>query len=439
MTAPPTVFIHAYGCQMNKLDAELVLSSLAAAGYEQTADILAADVILYCTCSVRGHAEERVYSNLGALRRHKARRPGVVIGVLGCMAQKDGVHVLQRAPHVDLVCGTRAFPRIAEFVEAVRRGEGPLIATDETQIEAPERNVALRPHPCLGYVTVMRGCDNYCAYCIVPYVRGRETSRPIEEILDEARRLVDDGVREITLLGQNVNSYGMRPALGPRLPDLLERLNGVPGLLRVRFVTSHPRDMSLEIFQAMRDLATVCESVHMPAQSGSDRVLAAMRRGYTAARYRELLAMARETVPGITIASDFIVGFPGETEADFEETAALVREARFQNCFIFKYSPRPGTRAAEMEDDVPEEEKKRRNNALLGIQETISLAAHKALVGSTGEVLVEGASKKDPGMLMGRLRTNEIVHFAGSATLRGRLVRVRVRGATPLTLQGEMV
>ena len=435
----PTAFVHAYGCQMNKLDAELVASLLARAGYGAAASVDEADVILFCTCAVREHAEDRFYSNLGVLKRLKQRRPGLVIGVLGCTAQKDGVRALQRAPHVDIVCGTRAFPRIAEMVEAVRRGEGPVVAVDESDLVLPEREPVRGPAHAAAYVSVMRGCDHFCTYCIVPYVRGRETSRPVPEIEAEVRALADHGVREVTLLGQNVNSYGK--SLKPRksLADLMLRLDSVPGLDRLRFVTSHPKNMTPDILQATRDLPKVCEYLHMPAQSGSDRVLRDMRRGYTAREYGDLVGLARDTVPGVAIASDFIVGFPGETESEFRDTAALVRAAHFQNSFVFKYSSRPGTRAARLPDDVPLSEKKRRNVELLAVQERVSAEGHAAMVGRTLEVLVEGPSKNNPAMMTGRTRTNEIIHFPGEPSCQGRLVHVRVCDSTPLTLSGQIV
>ena len=311
---PNKVFIHAFGCQMNKLDAELALSALRRAGYEEAATPDEADVVLYNTCSVRAHAEERVYSNVGKLKSLKRRKPRLIIGILGCMAQKDGEKIFERLPHVDLVCGTREFPRIAELIEEARRADRVLACSEDAAV-SEAREISVRPNRRRAFLGIMRGCDNYCAYCVVPYVRGPEISRPVAEVVDEAKRLADDGCREITLLGQNVNSYGksFTPS-ADALADLLARLDKITGLARVRFVTSHPKDMSREILEAVRDLPTVCEHLHMPAQSGSDRVLAAMNRRYTARGYRDLVALARELVPGIAIASDFIVGFPGETE-----------------------------------------------------------------------------------------------------------------------------
>jgi len=435
---PNKVFIHAFGCQMNKLDAELALSALRRAGYEEAATPEEADVVLYNTCSVRAHAEERVYSNVGKLKSLKRRKPRLIIGILGCMAQKDGERIFERLPHVDLVCGTREFPRIAELIEAVRRRRGRVLACSEDATVSEAREISVRPDRSRAFLGIMRGCDNYCAYCVVPYVRGPEISRPIAEVVDEAQRLADDGCREITLLGQNVNSYGksFTPSV-QALADLLARLDRIAGLARVRFVTSHPKDMSRAILEAVRDLPTVCEHLHMPAQSGSDRVLAAMNRRYAARGYRDLVALARELVPDIAIASDFIVGFPGETEAEFDETAALVRDLRFQNSFVFKYSTRPGTAAAKLADDVSWEEKRRRNMALLEIQSAINLEENRKFIGREVEVLVEGPSRRDASRPTGRLRTNHIVVFRNAPeTPAGELVRVRVESATALTLAG---
>jgi tRNA-2-methylthio-N6-dimethylallyladenosine synthase len=440
---PNKVFIHAFGCQMNKLDAELALGALRSAGYEEAASPEEADVVLYNTCSVRAHAEERVYSNVGKLKSLKRRKPRLIIGILGCMAQKDREKIFERLPHVDLVCGTREFPRIAELIEEARRAKHVLACSEDAEV-SEAREISVRPNRRQAFLGIMRGCDNYCAYCVVPYVRGPEISRPIAEVVDEAKRLADDGCREITLLGQNVNSYGksFTPSLSHSshstiaLPDLLARLDKIPGLARIRFVTSHPKDMSREILEAVRDLPTVCEHLHMPAQSGSDRVLAAMNRKYTARSYRDLVALARELVPGIAIVSDFIVGFPGETESEFDETAALVRELRFQNSFVFKYSPRPGTAAAKLADAVSWEVKRRRNMALLEIQAAVNLEENRKFIGQEVEVFVEGASHRDASRLTGRLRTNHIVVFEGPETLAGELVRVRIESATALTLAG---
>lgn len=433
----PRVFIHAYGCQMNKLDAELALGALRRAGYEKAAEPGDADVILFNTCSVRAHAEQRVYSNVGKLKYLKRRKPHVVIGILGCMAQKDREKIFERLPHVGLVCGTREFPRIAELIDEARKTETHIVACAEDEIVRYQREAACRPDHFRAFVGIMRGCDNFCSYCIVPYVRGREISRPLEEIVDEARRLVEDGCREITLLGQNVTSYGKSFGQRGALAGLLAQLDKIRGLDRLRFVTSHPKDMSREILQAVRDLPSVCEYLHVPAQSGSNRILKAMSRGYTSEQYRDLVALARDLVPDIAVASDFIVGFPGETDVDFEATASLMRDLGFQTSFVFKYSPRPGTRAAGLDDNVSWAEKKRRNVALLDIQSAINQAEHEKYIGREAEVLVEGVSKRDPNRLTGRLRTNHIVVFEGDEKLTGKTVRVRITSCTALTLAGE--
>jgi len=434
----PKVFTHAFGCQMNKLDAELALAELRHAGYTECATPEEADVILYHTCSVRKHAEDRVYSNVGKLKHLKRRKPHVIIGILGCMAQKDREKIFARLPHVDLVCGTKEFSYIVDLVDEARR-TGHVLACDEHKPTVIERDVTCRPNRFQAYVSIMRGCDNYCAYCVVPYVRGRETSRPLKEVIDEVRRLVDDGCRGITLLGQNVTSYGKSFGKPCALAELLGRLDRISGLDRVRFITSHPGDTSRAVLEAVRDHPSACEYLHMPAQSGSDRILKAMNRKYTADEYRDRVCVARDLVPGIAVASDFIVGFPDETDEDFQRTAALVRDLRFQNSFVFKYSPRPGTRAARLTDDVPWEEKKWRNVALLDIQAAVNLEENRRFVGREVEVLVEGTSKRDPRRLTGRLRTNHIVVFEGSPELAGQLIKVRVTDATALTLAGDRV
>ncbi|MDO8132473.1 MAG: tRNA (N6-isopentenyl adenosine(37)-C2)-methylthiotransferase MiaB, partial [Candidatus Brocadiales bacterium] len=409
-----TVFFETFGCQMNKLDAELSLGLLQEDGYKIVDKIDEADVILFNTCSVRQHAEDKVYSHLGALKTLKKRRPDVIVGVLGCMAQKDGKSIFKRMPHVDLVCGTRMFSHLPELLLKIKNHGSHVLAIDENQVVNVKRAVTYRPNIFQAFVTVMRGCDNYCSYCIVPYVRGREISRTIADIKEEVQSLVSNGCKEITLLGQNINSYGKSLSENITLGDLLTELNELEGLERIGYVTSHPKDMSKELIRTMSRLKKVCEHLHMPAQSGSDLVLKKMHRGYTCSDYRVLISYAREQIPSITIASDFIVGFPGETEGDFQETVKLMEEIRFQNCFIFKYSTRTGTKAAELKDDVPDETKRARNIKLLELQKQISLKENKKIIGKKMQVLVEGASKSDANRLSGRTRQNHIVVFNGS-------------------------
>ena len=429
-----------FGCQMNKLDAELLASALLEHGYVLTEDMERAGVLLYYTCVVRKHAEDRVYSRIGLLKARKKLRPDLVIGILGCLAQSGGKELLRRFPHVDIVCGTAEFLRLPELIAEARQGR----AVDALDLDAEvrfERRWNLGPNPAQAYISVMRGCDQTCSFCIVPTTRGPEVSRSVAEIVEEARVLAGRGVVEVTLLGQTVNSYGKRLEPGRRigLANVLRELDRIPGLERIRFITSHPRFMTEDLVAAMADLEKVCEYLHLPVQSGSDAQLRRMRRGYTSGRYREIIDRCRARIPGFVVATDFIVGFPGETDTEFEESLRLLEEVRFQGSFIFKYSPRPGTRAAEMPDDVGEEVKKERNQTLLKLQQRISSEIHKARIGSEEEVLVEGISKNDPNRLTGRNRAHQIIVFPGRREegLEGRLVRVRITAATPLTLIGE--
>lgn len=437
------VCIHTFGCQMNKLDSELVAEALRDAGHELVTDEADAEAILFNTCSVRDHAEERVLQRLRQLRARKEADPSLVLGVMGCQAQREGAGLLKTLPFLDLICGTRQFPRIAVCLEEARIA--PVIAVEE---EVPEAPGILAPHPrtlhrgIQGYVSVMRGCDNYCAYCIVPYVRGAEESRPAAAIVSEAQALVEHGAREIILLGQNVDAYGKKS--GSSLAALLRRLHDeVPGALRIRFVTSHPRDVTRELVETMAELPRVCNHLHMPAQSGSTRILQAMRRGYTRAMYDERLAMIRECAPETLLTSDFIVGFPTETEADFQETLALMEYARFQTAFVFRYSPRPGTLAARtMPDDVPLAEKKRRNQILLDAHSRVCRERSASLLGTEQTVLAEGVSGRDARRMTGRTGTNLICvfeHDGRPEAYTGKLVTLRIEECTPLTLHGRVV
>ncbi|HHT9130090.1 MAG TPA: tRNA (N6-isopentenyl adenosine(37)-C2)-methylthiotransferase MiaB [Candidatus Brocadiaceae bacterium] len=433
-----SVFFKTFGCQMNKLDAELSLGLLQEEGYRIVDKVDDADVILFNTCSVRQHAEDKVYSHLGALKTLKKKHPDVIVGVLGCMAQKDGEAIFKRMPHVDLVCGTRMFSQLPELLLKIRNHGSHVLAIDEDQIVNVKRAITYRPNIYQAFVTVMRGCDNYCSYCIVPYVRGREVSRTIADIKEEVQALVLNGCKEVTLLGQNINSYGKGLDGNVTLGDLLSELNDLDGLERIRFVTSHPADVSRDLIRTMSHLEKVCEHLHMPAQSGSDEVLKRMRRGYTADYYRDLISYARELIPHIAVASDFIIGFPGETDEDFEGTVRLMEDLHFQNCFIFKYSPRTGTKAAELEDNVPDEMKRARNMKLLELQKNISLEENEKMIGKKVQVFVEGASKSDLNKLSGRTRQNHIVVFNGSQDLVGKLVDITIHEVTDLTLFGKL-
>jgi len=459
---PKYVFIETLGCQMNVLDSELVAASLLRAGYELVDSPRKADTILFNTCSVRQHAEDKVYSALGRLKHVKEKHPHKIIGVLGCMAQKDRELVFRRAPHVDLVVGPGQLGQLPRLLEQIAAGEGPKmeISLDRKGASRPlvEQSFArfdpgrdFRPRAARSqaFVRIMFGCDKFCAYCIVPSVRGPEQNRPAAEIEAEVRRLADDGCLEVTLLGQTVNSYrGSEGGRTIRLSDLLERLSAIEGIRRLRFVTNYPRHMTDDLLQAVRDLPKVCPYLHVPAQSGSNRVLRRMKRGYTVEFYREMLQRIRETLPAATVTSDFIVGYCGETEEDFEQTVSLVRDGRFKNSFIFKYSPRPGTFAAQhYPDDVPDEVKRRRNNELLAIQNAISAEENAPLLGRTVEVLVEGPSKasRKPGragenhQLTGRTVCDRIVVFDGDASLVGRIVPVQITQTSAFTLFGTVM
>lgn len=446
---------------MNELDSELVVAALLEAGYEQVARRQDADVILFNTCSVRQHAEDKIYSALGRLKYVKEQKPGRIIGVLGCMAQKDQWLILQRAPHVDLVVGPGQIARLPELLEQLAMRREPVVevsldrrGTGQQQVKASflavdrKQRRLLRGMKHQALVRVMFGCDKFCTYCIVPQVRGPEQSRAPAEILDEVRQLADQGCVEVTLIGQTVNSYrwqGGDHLL--RLSDLLLQVHEVSGIRRIKFVTNFPRDMGTDLLQAVRDLPKVCPYFHVPVQSGSNAVLRRMKRGYTVEEYRQMLATIREVVAGAAVTSDFIVGFCGETEEDFQATVRLVEEARFKNSFIFKYSPRPGTKAAELwPDDVPEAIKRRRNQELLAIQNRISEEENRQFLGRCVEVLVEGPSKaarRQPSQdgrtqLTGRTVCDRIVVFEGSPALAGQFASVRIANVSPVTLFGQL-
>jgi tRNA-2-methylthio-N6-dimethylallyladenosine synthase len=456
------LYIETVGCQMNMLDSELVVATLRKQGYELADSPRAADAILYNTCSVREQAENKTYSALGRLRRLKEQFPEKVIGVLGCMAQKDQALLFERAPYVDLVVGPGQLHRVPELIERAAEGAGRQMAVSLGRADGPRETIArshesfdplrdpeMRPTPYQAYVRIQYGCDKFCTYCIVPMVRGPEQGRNPAVIEAEARLLVDQGCLEITLVGQTVNSY--RHAAGERttrLADLLERLQAIEGLRRIKFVTNYPKDMSDSLLAAVRDLSKVCPYLHVPAQSGSNSVLARMKRGYSVEEYREMHARIRGMLPAAAVASDFIVGFCGETEEDFAATVELVRECRFKNSFIFKYSPRPGTVGDRRHaDDVPHDVKQRRNNELLAVQNAISHEDNQAFIGRQVEVLVEGPSKTaqkhaEQGplvQLVGRTPCDRIVVFDGNRRLAGQILPVVIYNVAPHTLFGAVV
>lgn len=453
---------------MNFLDSELVLGELRRMGFVPSNDRDAADLVVFNTCSVREHAEQKVNSRLGELRAIKAGRPDLIIAVLGCQAEREGKSLLSRFPHVDILCGPGQLHRLGELVDSVvagrrrqvalcggLRGRRTVQADDPIESLDGSREYGPGQSPLQAYVRVQRGCDKFCTYCVVPSVRGRERSRPPANILAEVRKLADAGCREICLLGQTVSSYRYADSVGASvgLADLLEQVCRIDGLLRVRFVTSYPGGFDERILHVMAAEPKVCPYLHIPAQSGSDAMLRAMRRQYTADDYYRLIDRIRQIVPGVSLASDFIVGFPGETDADFAATAEMVRRVRFKNCFVFKYSPRPGTVAARrLADDVPESVKRQRNNELLAIQAAVSAGANAQLIGQSVNILVEGYSKLDQSrpdgqgarQLTGRSAADQIVVFdlpadVHEGSLVGRMADVRITASTPYTLMGELV
>lgn len=429
------LYIRTFGCQMNVADSDQ-MAQLLAPEYELTSRAEEADLYLINTCAIRRKAEEKVKSLLGSLKFLKARNPDLIVGVGGCVAQQEGERLLAAAPHLNLVFGTQAGRRLPELVRRAAHGQRPVdLALKRGFEELPPRQWSRGPVQAL--VNIMQGCNNFCTFCVVPYVRGREASREPEAVIREVSGFLAAGGLEVTLLGQNVNSYGRGLAEPISFPQLLRRLNDLPGLRRLRFATSHPRDLSDELIAAYGQLPALCEHLHLPVQSGSNRILKAMNRGYGSEMYLEKVGRLRKSCPGIAISTDLIVGFPGETEADFAQTLDLMREAGFEQSFSFKYSPRPQTRAAAFPDQVPEEVKTERLCRLQALQDELTLAAHARLMGRAKEVLVEGLSKRSPQQLSGRLRTNQIVNFTGPRELLGCLIPVSLTEAQPHSLKGS--
>lgn len=458
------LFIETVGCQMNMLDSELVVAALRKEGYQLTSEVADADTILFNTCSVREHAEHKIYSALGRLRFSKRGRPNQVIGVIGCMAQKDQELIFQKAPHVDMVVGTGQLAQIPELIRAARDKREHRLAisldrrdatrqeiSDSFQSYDPLRDPEMRPSPYQAFVRIMIGCDKFCTYCVVPMTRGPEQSRPPRDILREVTQLANEGVKEVTLLGQTVNSYKVtQDGKLWRLSDLIAAMHDTPGLDRIKFVTNYPKDMTDDLLQVVRDLPKVARYLHVPAQSGCNDILKRMKRGYTIEDYRDMMHRINEIVPACAVSSDFIVGFCGETDEQFQKSMDLIREFRFKNSFIFKYSPRPGTKADDLlADDIPEEVKRERNNLMLDLQNEISEEDNAAFIGTEQEVLVEGPSKTalkhetDPDspttQLVGRTRCDRIVVFEGNRRLIGSLTKIEIHDLTRTSLIGHIV
>jgi tRNA-2-methylthio-N6-dimethylallyladenosine synthase len=430
------VYIRTFGCQMNVADSEQMAQVLAQE-YVLTDRPDDADLYLINTCAIRKKSEEKVRSLLGSLKALKQKRPQMLLGVGGCVAQQEGDRLLAAVPYLDLVFGTHGIYRLPELVRRAFSKRQADVALDDGFPPAQPRR--WQPGAAQALVTIMQGCNNFCSFCVVPYVRGREYSRPSGEIVAEVQEFLEAGGLEVTLLGQNVNSYGRGLAEPITFPQLLRKLADLPGLVRLRFATSHPKDLSDELMALFGELKPLCEHLHLPLQSGSNRILAAMNRSYSREQYLEKVERLRRTSSGISLSTDLIVGFPGENEADFQDTLDLVQEVGFQQAFCFKYSPRPQTKASSLPDQVPEGVKAQRLARLLDLQDRITLAAYQRLVGQVQELLVEGVSKRSVEELSGRLRTNQVVNFSGQRQLVGQLVSVEITEAHPHSLKGRWV
>lgn len=432
------LYIATFGCQMNVNDSETMVSLLQDLDYEPVDGPETADLILLNTCCIRAKAEQKVYSELGRLKRLKKGGKRVLLGVGGCIAQQEGEKLLKRIPYLDLVFGTHALHLLPDMVRAAEKGE----RISQTEFMAAEDRIDLFPRRdadggVTRFVTVMQGCDNFCSYCIVPYVRGREVSLRSSDILTEVAAMAELGVREVTLLGQNVNSYGLTSADEPDFAGLLRQVAAIEGISRIRFTTSHPKDISPALIDCFAQLPKLCSHIHLPAQSGSDRVLAAMNRGYTREQYLEKIAALKAARPDIQITGDMIVGFPGETEAEFGESLSLMEEVGFADLFSFIFSARPETAAAKLPDTLSRREKQERLDRLQRRQQEMTMERHRSFVGSCQEVLVEGVSKRGD-QLFGRTSGNRIVNFAGDPDLVGSVVTVRICEAFQNSLLGEL-
>ena len=436
------LYIRTYGCQMNEYDSAKMADVMgASAAFEKTDDPAQADVILFNTCSVRENAQERVFHALGRLRELKQARPDLIIGVGGCVASQEGAVIVERAPYVDVVFGPQTLHRLPQLIEARQRSGRSQVDISFPEIEKFDAMPPAKVDGFTAFVSIMEGCSKYCSFCVVPYTRGEEVSRPFDDVLTEIAGLAEQGVREITLLGQNVNAYRgtMNDGETADFALLLEYLAEMPGIERLRYTTSHPREFSQRLVDSYRRLPQLVDHVHLPVQSGSDRILAAMKRGYTALEYKSIIRRLRAARPGVSIASDFIVGFPGETEQDFEQTMKLVEDIGFDDSYSFMYSPRPGTPAASFTDQVPLEIKQARLARLQSAIDASAKAISERMVGGVERILVEGASRKNPRELAGRTSNNRTVNFSGRDQLVGKLVDVHITAAMAHTLRGEVL
>jgi tRNA-2-methylthio-N6-dimethylallyladenosine synthase len=432
------LYLETFGCQMNEHDSEKIAAVLARRDYRLTSDPEQADLILLNTCAIRERAEQKYRSTLGRYRAIKERRPDLIIGVGGCAAQQSGERILRETSYVDMVFGTQALLRLPALLDEVRekRRVADLDFTRSLTDRFDSSLVPLSRHPARAYVTAMEGCDLFCSFCVVPHTRGREISRPANQILTEVRALAERGVKEVTLLGQTVNAYGRRRGQ-VSFAALLAAIDRVPGIARIRFTSSHPVYMTAGLIEAYGRLEHLCPHLHLPVQSGSDRILGLMRRRYDRAGYRDIVRRLRTACSDVALTSDIIVGFPGETEADFEETLSLMREIRFSDLYAFAYSERSGTKASTLPGWVPEPLRRERLARVLDLQRKIGLEENRARIGAIEEVLVEGRRKTDPGRLTGRTGHNKVVSFAGDPALAGSIEAVRIVDASPGSLLGK--
>jgi len=436
------LYIKTFGCQMNEYDSDKMADILLSEkSMELTEIVEEADLILFNTCSVREKAQEKVFHDLGRVRHLKNNNPDLLIGVGGCVASQEGSEIVKRAPFVDLVFGPQTLHRLPDLIDARRRTGKPQVDISFPEIEKFDRLPPARTEGVTAFVSIMEGCSKYCSFCVVPYTRGGEVSRPLDDVLAEVAGLAIQGVKEITLLGQNVNAY-LGKAASDEIADfatLLEYIHEVPGIERIRYTTSHPREFTARLIETYRHSPKLVGHVHLPVQSGSDRILTAMKRGYTTLEYKSIIRKLRLARPGISISSDFIIGFPGETDDDFEATMKLIDDINFDESFSFIYSPRPGTPAADLPDDTPHQTKLTR---LYRLQEKIQLNAQtisQAMVDTVQRILVEGPSKKDPGELYGRTDNNRVVNFAGRAKLIGSFIDIRITAVSSHTLRGQIL
>ena len=435
-------YIQTYGCQMNQYDSERIAQVMSRAGYVLTERVDAADLILLNSCSVRDKAEQKVYSALGAWKEFKDCREGVIMGVGGCVAQQEGKNLLKRVPHLDLVFGTHNIHKLPQMIEQVQASRARPVEIsfyrDPSYMEDADPRTQV--NGVKAFVTIMQGCNKVCSFCIVPHVRGREVSRPSANIIAEIESLVAQGVIEVLLLGQNVNSYGKLTPGELSFSELLGRVDSIKGLRRIRFTTSHPQDLSPELTEAFATLEHLCEHLHLPVQSGSDSVLGRMRRGYTRQEYLARIQRLRERCPEVALSTDIIVGFPGETDAEFDCTLELLEQVEYDEIFSFVYSPRPQTVSAKIyQDDIPEDVKKDRLTRVQKLQREISLKKNRQRIGELDEILVEGRSRLKNGQIMGRTRNNRIVNLTGPENLLDQLVPVQITGATANSLLGEIL